>query len=287
MLRLSSLDSDGMTDDKRDAFVNMAENLGIEPGEAEDLVDLYLEETDRRRCRAAPPKPSSKVVASRPRPQQPSPRQRLAAPDSRRDMATERARLPEFRQSASAVEMLFVPSGDFSMGSEAPDAAPNERPLTQVTLSRFYMSRFPITNAQYEQFDPSHVRNARPGAGDRHPVVYVSSLEAMKFCQWLTRARTEDVSPADRSRMGVCRARARMAANIRGAIRNGRGDLANFADRNTVFAWSDREIDDGFAESSPVGAFPLGRVHSAWKTWRGTSGNGASIIWKPIAALPR
>ena len=39
---------------------------------------------------------------------------------------------------------------------------------------------------------------------------------------------------------------------------DGRGDLANFADRNTVFAWSDREIDDGYPESSPVGAFPFG-----------------------------
>ena len=37
-----------------------------------------------------------------------------------------------------------------------------------------------------------------------------------------------------------------------------RGDLANFADRNTVFAWSDREVDDGYPESSPVGAFPFG-----------------------------
>ncbi len=35
-----------MTDDQRDAFVNMAENLGIEPGDAEDLVDLYLEEIE-------------------------------------------------------------------------------------------------------------------------------------------------------------------------------------------------------------------------------------------------
>ena len=48
MLRLSGLDSDGMTDDQRDAFVNMAENLGIEPGDAEDLVDLYLEEIERQ-----------------------------------------------------------------------------------------------------------------------------------------------------------------------------------------------------------------------------------------------
>ena len=30
MLRLSGLDSDAMTDDQRDAFINMAENLGID-----------------------------------------------------------------------------------------------------------------------------------------------------------------------------------------------------------------------------------------------------------------
>src|SRR6266702_3777344 len=46
MLRLSALESSGMTDDQRDAFINMAESLGIEAGEAEDLVDLYLEEAD-------------------------------------------------------------------------------------------------------------------------------------------------------------------------------------------------------------------------------------------------
>ena len=37
-----------------------------------------------------------------------------------------------------------------------------------------------------------------------------------------------------------------------------RGDLANFADKNTSFAWSDRQIDDGYPESSPVGSFPRG-----------------------------
>ena len=52
------------------------------------------------------------------------------------------------------------------MGSEAPDAAPNEQPVTEVTLSRYYISRHPITNAQYEMFDPDHVRKRAPGAGD-------------------------------------------------------------------------------------------------------------------------
>ena len=46
MLRLSGLDSDDMTDDQRDAFINVAENLGLEPGDAEDMVDRYLEEID-------------------------------------------------------------------------------------------------------------------------------------------------------------------------------------------------------------------------------------------------
>ncbi|MEY2544246.1 MAG: hypothetical protein QOE81_1707, partial [Verrucomicrobiota bacterium] len=48
LLRLSNLDSMNMTDDQRDTFIDMAENLGLEPGEAEDLVDLYLEEADAK-----------------------------------------------------------------------------------------------------------------------------------------------------------------------------------------------------------------------------------------------
>src|SRR5438270_6889347 len=48
MLRLSNLDSFSMSDDQRDTFIDMAENLGLEPGEAEDLVDLFLEEADEK-----------------------------------------------------------------------------------------------------------------------------------------------------------------------------------------------------------------------------------------------
>src|ERR1700674_2369056 len=63
MLRLSGLDSDGMADETRDAFVNMAENLGLEADEAEDLVDLYLDEADKMSDPAALPPPRA-VAAS-------------------------------------------------------------------------------------------------------------------------------------------------------------------------------------------------------------------------------
>src|SRR3954467_5240949 len=68
MLRLSGLDTDGMADETRDAFVNMAENLGIEADEAEDLVDLYLEEMDEASDAASLPPPRATAVQQPARP---------------------------------------------------------------------------------------------------------------------------------------------------------------------------------------------------------------------------
>ncbi len=143
------------------------------------------------------------------------------------------------------------------MGSEDSEAAPNERPITSVTLTRYYISRFPVTNGEYEQFDRGHAQKRMAGAGDLHPVVYVNSLEAMKFCQWLTtRERKKYRLPTEAE--WEYAARGSDGRKYPWGNYSRRGDLANFADKNTVFAWSDREISDGFAESSPVGAFPLG-----------------------------
>ncbi|MEP6936650.1 MAG: formylglycine-generating enzyme family protein [Chthoniobacterales bacterium] len=257
MLRLSNLDSDGMTDDTRDAFINMAENLGLDAGDAEDLVDVYLEEADEAANRMfgteAPATPPAPIIVGAPKPA-PLPVGQEIAPATTR--ANENARLANFQNSAGA-EMVFVPADEFVMGSEASDAGPNERPLTKVKLSRFYMAKYPVTNAEYERFDPSHVRKRVAGAGDTYPVVYVSSLEAIKYCQWLaTRERKKYRLPTEAE--WEYAARGTDGRRYPWGNHSRRGDLANFADRNTVFAWSDHDIDDGYAESSPVGAFPLG-----------------------------
>src|SRR5581483_5035282 len=184
MLRLSGLDTDSMTDDQRDAFINMAENLGLDAGDAEDMVDEYLEQidvlTDPEALDPAPKrvevvKEATKVAHNG----------AATATDVPKIDINERTQFQKFENSIGA-QMLFIPTGEFTMGSEAMEATPNERPLTHITLSRYYLSRFPVTNAQYEQFDPSHARRRAPGTGDDYPVVYVSSAEAMKFCQWLT-----------------------------------------------------------------------------------------------------
>ena len=265
MLRLTGLDSVGMSDETRDAFVTMAANLGLQEEEAEQLVDLYLDEMDDAAMgpQPAPVAAAPRVQVATPAAPRPQPHQAPQAPQTApvpqapaADPQSERARFPNFRNSVGG-EMVFVPSGEFVIGSDAFDAPPNEKPVTRVTVSRFYMSRHLITNAEFEKFDPSHARKRAPGAGDDHPVVYVSSIEAMKFCQWLcTHERRKYRLPTEAE--WEYAAKGTDGRKYPWGNEERRGDLANFADRNTVFAWSDREISDGFAESSPVGSFPNG-----------------------------
>jgi formylglycine-generating enzyme required for sulfatase activity len=263
VLQLSGLDSDSMTDDQRDALINIAENSGLDPGDAEDMVDEFLEEIDRKQIAEmtkATGKSATAVALNG------DTAVKVAVADEPRAIITparmalnpeqERKRYPNFSNSLGG-QMLLIPSGEFIMGNPFPGAPPNESPHFRATISRFYISRFPITNAHYEAFDPLHKSKRAPGTGDRHPVVYVSSVDAMKFCQWLsTRERRKYRLPTE--------AEWEYAAKGMDGRRypwgnfDKRGDLANFADKNTSFAWSDRQIDDGYGESAPVGSFPRG-----------------------------
>lgn len=260
VLRLSGLDADSMTDDQRDAFINVAENLGVNAGEAEDMVDGYLEqlESNEPQEEIAAPEPKVVVVAN-PRPAEQSDEgatgaSATVAPVLQPD--EERRRFVNFTNSVGG-QMYLIPSGTFQMGSVESEAAPNEGPVSSVTVTRFYLGRFPVTNGQFEQFDPLHKRKRAPGTGDRHPVVHVPSLEAIKFCHWLsTRERRKYRLPTEAE--WEYAARGLDGRKFPWGGSSGRGDLANFADKNTVFVWSDREIDDGFPESAPIGSFPRG-----------------------------
>ena len=269
MLALSGLNSDSMTDDQRDALINMAENLGLDAGDAEDMVDEYLDEMDQ----GGGTPPMTPVIPGKPAsgakvPTKPGGKAPLSGSTQRVALATpavasaltsdeERARYPDFVSQTVQQQFVLIPSGTFTMGSTGSGAATNEQPTGKVTLSRYFMSRHPITNEQYELFDPSHRSKRLVKADKRHPVVYVSSLEAIKFCQWLSsRERKRYRLPTEAE--WEYAARGSDGRSYPWGETVGRGDLANFADANTAFAWSDRSINDGFAESSPVGSFPRG-----------------------------
>ncbi|MEM5436705.1 formylglycine-generating enzyme family protein [Paraburkholderia diazotrophica] len=49
-------------------------------------------------------------------------------------------------------DMVWIPGGKFTMGSEHPHALPNERPAHRVKLSGFWVDRHDVTNAQFAHF---------------------------------------------------------------------------------------------------------------------------------------
>jgi len=87
----------------------------------------------------------------------------------------------------------------FQMGSDSGRA--DARPVHEVRLSAFRMSRYPVTNAQYAAFvretatsAPTHWPDGEaPADISDHPVTYVSWHDAQAFCSWLT----ESVGAAD------------------------------------------------------------------------------------------
>ena len=255
-----------MTDDQRDALCNMGENLGLSGSEAEDVIDEYLEEVS-----GLPPDSLETPPPRAPRGQSPTAAAAAAAAKKQpsrilesihaerfsplsRDL--ERQKHPSFTNQ-TGVEMLFIPSGTLMIGSTADGAAPNEAPLTKTNVSCFYISRVPITNGQFELFAATH-RSKRPGwADENHPAVYVSSVEAIRFCEWLGRRDGKKYRLPTEAEWEYA-ARGTDGRTFPWGEKLNRGDLANFADCNTTFPWREAEINDGYAETSPVGSFPRG-----------------------------
>ncbi len=121
-------------------------------------------------------------------------RQKLGEAEGRlRDLERE-ARRPVARKEPPAgmsvmgpagIEFVYVPSGTFAMGSESGDA--DEKPQQRIMVDGFYVSKFEITNVQYEKYDSSHAqhREKKWSKGDGDPVVYATWYDAGRFCRWL------------------------------------------------------------------------------------------------------
>ena len=255
MLRLSGIDE--ITDDQRDAFCNMGEALGMSGSDAEDIIDEDLEERAAAGIASvAAVKPAPKAVPKQVVSTLNSPSAKPNFSNSPLVHAKEKEANPKFTNGVG-MEMLLVPSGSFQMGSCEPGAAPVEQPVTKINVSAFYLARWPVTNAQYEVFDPTHRSKRAPWADDHHPVVYVSALDAGRFCEWLgTQERRKYRLPTEAEWEYAARGFDQRIFPWGGSLE--RPDLANFADVNKQLPWADRSINCGYTATSPVGKFPRG-----------------------------
>jgi len=96
------------------------------------------------------------------------------------------------------MKLLYVPAGEFSMGSE--DGGIDEKPIHTVYLDAFWIDRTEITNAMYAMCvndgvcnEPSskrsYTRNNYYGKSEfvDYPVIYVSWDHANSYCEWADR----------------------------------------------------------------------------------------------------
>jgi formylglycine-generating enzyme required for sulfatase activity len=95
------------------------------------------------------------------------------------------------------INMVSIVPGTFSMGSPLAEPERNNDELQhQVTLSGFYMSKYPITQLEYwavmgrtieEQQESAALNDSSDkGRGDKYPIYYVSWYEALVFCNKLS-----------------------------------------------------------------------------------------------------
>jgi sulfatase modifying factor 1 len=59
---------------------------------------------------------------------------------------------PASRSGDAPPGMVWIPGGQFSMGTDSPSAWPDERPAHPVSVQGFWMDETEVTNAQFAQF---------------------------------------------------------------------------------------------------------------------------------------
>jgi formylglycine-generating enzyme required for sulfatase activity len=191
-------------------------------------------------------------------------------------------------------EMVLVPAGEFIMGSGG--RKPEEAPQHRVYLDAFYIDKYEVTNARFQQFVQAtghRTQAEREGSGavytgqqwelvnganwraprgpgsstaslEQHPVVLVSQGDAKAYCAWAgKRLPTEaEWEKAARGTDG----RSYPWGN------QFNGQQANFCDTNCEDPLRDRVDNDGYRYTAPVGSYesgksPYGAYDMAGNVW--------------------
>ncbi|MDB9391060.1 SUMF1/EgtB/PvdO family nonheme iron enzyme [Microcystis aeruginosa] len=166
------------------------------------------------------------------------------------------------------LEMVAIPGGTFTMGTEDEeierlvkkfnwDGFRSERPQHRVTVSSFYMGRYPITQAQWRaiaataKIDIDLETNPSRFIGDELPVERVNWYEATEFCKRLSReTKREYRLPSEAEWEYACRAGTTTPFYFGETIT---GELANY---NAGYTYAGEAKGEYRQQTTPVGQFP-------------------------------
>ena len=164
---------------------------------------------------------------------------------------------PRFTRQDFEPETISIPAGKFLLGSNPGDGIPSyETPQHTVDLPAYRIGKYPVTNAQYEEFITQTQTRVLPIMGwdgqraprglEQHPVAGVTWYEARKYCEWLSQLTGRDYSLPDEAQWEkACRG----------------GD-------DCIYPWGD-ELDPsrsnhGKPRLAPVDAYPAQNNHGCF-----------------------
>ena len=107
---------------------------------------------------------------------------------------------PVAGSAATFTGMVLIPAGSFQMGDAFNEGSSDERPVRTVIVSAFYMDKYEVTKALWDEvasWAAAHAYDIEPADGDGkapdHPVYDVSWYEAVKWAN--ARSEKEGLSP--------------------------------------------------------------------------------------------
>ena len=131
-------------------------------------------------------------VPVNPEPVSPKPAEKTRRPANRSpaSKATALPKLPAALLGQDGAPMVWVPAGEFTMGSEQGDD--DEQPIHRVVLDSFYLDTFEVTNGRFAKFVAAIQSEPPWGFADQEtpvvqadrPVRWVTWLEATGYCLW-------------------------------------------------------------------------------------------------------
>ena len=166
------------------------------------------------------------------------------------------------------LEMVAIPGGTFTMGTEDEeierlvkkfnwDGFRSERPQHRVTVSSFYMGRYPITQSQWKaiaataKIDIDLKTNPSNFKGNELPVERVNWYQATEFCKRLSRETKQEYRlPSEAEWEYACRAGTTTPFYFGETIT---GELANY---NASETYAEEAKGEYRKKTTPVGQFP-------------------------------
>ncbi|AFY95903.1 hypothetical protein Cha6605_4996 [Chamaesiphon minutus PCC 6605] len=144
------------------------------------------------------------------------------------------------------LDLVSIPGGTLMMGDERHHQ--DEQPVHQVTVPAFFISKYPITQAQYRSIMGE---NAGSGMGDNYPIEKVSWDDAIEFCNKLSQQTGDRYTlPSESQWEYACRAGTTTAFYFGETIVP---DLVNY---HGDYPYQGAPTGENREQTTPVGSFP-------------------------------